>query len=57
MQLWVWQLIQVIWGTASPQLRESVEKSIREWEAKAKETKGKTDDILVGLAKWLLGIS
>jgi len=37
-------------------MRENIVKSVKEWEVKAKETKGKGDDLIVEIVKWLLVI-
>ncbi len=48
--------MQLVWGSTSGPLRESIVKSVKEWEVKAKETKGKGDDILVAIVKSILAI-
>lgn len=53
---WIWSLWQIVWGSTSPAMRDQIVKSIKEWEVKARETKGKGDDILVAIVKWLLAI-
>lgn len=49
-------MLQLVWGSTSGPLRETVVKSVKEWEVKAKETKGKGDDILVAVIKAILAI-
>jgi len=52
---WLW-LVALIWERISEPLREAVVKSVKEWEAKAKETPNELDDVVVTVVKWLLMI-
>lgn len=56
MPSWVLALLQLVWGQTSGPLREAIVKSVKEWEVKARETKGPVDDIIVGIVKWILAI-
>ena len=49
------ELFKKILELISPQLRETIRKSLDEWELKAKETDSIVDDVLVLLIKKLLG--
>lgn len=51
---WWVKLLELIMGQVSGPLREMIVKSVKEWEAKAKETADPMDDILVGIVKWIL---
>lgn len=54
MNPWLWLLIQQILNGVSGPFRVVLEKSVLEWEAKAKETATPADDLVVGVVKWLL---
>jgi len=56
MRNWWVTLVTSVLGSVSGPLRESIIKSVREWEAKAKETESPWDDVLVGVVKWLMGM-
>lgn len=56
MNAWWLKLLETILKTISGPLREAIVKSVKEWEAKAKETTNPWDDILVGIVKWILVI-
>jgi len=49
------ELLKKILEMISPQLRETIKKSLDEWELKTKETDSIMDDVLVFLFKKLLG--
>jgi len=51
----MWTIISKILDLISPELRSAIEKSLNEWELKAKETESKVDDVVVKVVKMLLG--
>jgi len=52
---WFWLLRLVLERISAP-LRAALEASVREWDAKAKETENPLDDVVVAIVKWLLVI-
>lgn len=56
MNKWVWLMVEMVLKNVSAPLRVLLEKSVLEWEAKAKETATPADDLFVGIVKWLLGM-
>jgi len=56
MNKWVWLLISQLLTNMSAPFRVLLEKSILEWEAKAKETATAADDLFVNIVKWLIGM-
>lgn len=55
MSKWLWKLLEMILTVASPQIRESFCSMLDNLEQQAKETDNPWDDVLVGLAKTILG--
>lgn len=51
-----WMLLPLVWERISKPLRDAIVKSVKEWEAKAKETPNDLDDVVVAVVKWLLMI-
>ena len=51
----MFELLKKILELVSPQLRETIRKSLDEWEVKAQETPSIADDILVLFIKKLFG--
>ena len=56
MPKWLFVLLQFLWPRISEPLRRAIEDSIRDWEAKAKETSNDLDDVIVAVVKWIMGI-
>ena len=54
MSKWIAELIRLIVGQASPQIRKSICEMLNTLEAEAKETPNPWDDVLVGLGKAVL---
>jgi len=54
MKDWLIQIIGLVLTHISGPMREVLVKAVKEWEAKAKETKDPWDDILVFIIKCLL---
>jgi len=48
-------IIRVFLETVSPDLRKLIQESLTKWEAKAKETKNKWDDLIVDAAQAIFG--
>lgn len=53
---WLIMLLWKVLESISGPLRDSIIKSVKEWEVKAKETESPWDDILVAAVKWVLNI-
>jgi len=56
MNKWVWLMIEMLLKNMSAPFRALMEKTILEWEAKAKTTDTPADDLFVGVVKWLIGM-
>ena len=56
MNKWVWLMIEMLLKNISAPFRALMEKTVLEWEAKAKETSSPADDLFVGVVKWLIGM-
>ena len=54
MNKWLWRLLELILVQASPTIRDSLCKGLKELEEKAKETDNKWDDVLVGVLQTVL---
>lgn len=55
MNKWVLQLVSMMLGVITPQLRKGLEEFVLNLEKQAKATPNPWDDIFVGLLKTLLG--
>jgi len=51
----MWTIIAKILDLISPELRAAIKDFLDEWELKAQETESKIDDIVIKVAKMLLG--
>jgi len=56
MNEWIIKMLVLVFGAATPEIRESIVSWVNELEQRAKETPNPMDDILVGLLKILLHI-
>ena len=56
MNEWILRLITLVVTSASPELREMINKWVADLEEKAKATPNPFDDVLVGLIKVVLNI-
>ena len=56
MNKWLLQLVTIMLGVITPQLREGLNEFISNLEKQAAETPNPWDDIFVGLLKTLLGV-
>lgn len=53
---WIFRMITLVVGAASPEIRESVTSLIKALDERAKATPNPIDDVFVGLLKVILNI-